>query len=118
MVDRWFAAAVLIIACAEVALRTDLPSRPAALPQESITNAVRHARNATKVQVHIAAGRPSVRISVRDDGETTGAARGAGFGLVGMAERAALLGGTFEAGPLAQGGWEVAAVFPRDGRRP
>jgi signal transduction histidine kinase len=109
----------------EVALSGDLEGLPPAVEravfrvaQESITNAVRHARNATKIEVHIAAGRPSVRLSVRDDGETAGASRGAGFGLVGMAERAALLGGTFEAGPLAQGGWEVAAVFPRDGRRP
>jgi signal transduction histidine kinase len=85
--------------------------------QESITNAVKHARNATKIQVRISAGDPSIKLSVRDDGDSTGAIRGAGFGLIGMAERAALLGGSFEAGPLAQGGWQVAAVFPREGRR-
>lgn len=86
--------------------------------QESITNAVKHARNATKVQVRIDGRAPAIRLSVLDDGEKSDAARGAGFGLIGMAERAALLGGTFEAGPLAQGGWQTVAVFPREGRRP
>ena len=38
-----------------------------------------------------------------------------GFGLVGMAERAKLLGGTFEAGPRADGGWTVRAELPRHG---
>ena len=36
-----------------------------------------------------------------------------GFGLVGMAERASLLGGTFEAGLRPEGGWTVTAVLPR-----
>ena len=38
-----------------------------------------------------------------------------GYGLVGMAERAALLGGTFEAGPGPDKGWTVNAVVPRAG---
>lgn len=84
--------------------------------QESITNAVKHARNATTVKVRVVGAAPSIELSVRDDGHA-GAPTGRGFGLVGMAERAALLGGTFEAGPLAQGGWQVSAVFPREGRR-
>lgn len=36
-----------------------------------------------------------------------------GFGLIGMAERARLLGGTFEAGPRPDGGWAVTATLPR-----
>nr|WP_269128816.1 histidine kinase [Nonomuraea sp. K271] len=46
------------------------------------------------------------------DRATQDAARGAGQGLVGMRERAALLGGTFDAGPVSGGGFEVRAVLP------
>ncbi|GAA2209249.1 sensor histidine kinase [Nonomuraea monospora] len=38
--------------------------------------------------------------------------RGAGQGLVGMRERAALLGGTLDAGPVDGGGFEVVATLP------
>ena len=38
-----------------------------------------------------------------------------GYGLVGMAERASLLGGTLEAGPSPDRGWTVDAVLPRSG---
>lgn len=86
------------------------------LAQESITNALKHARNATRVTVRIVAQGPSILLSARDDGEATTTPRRAGFGLVGMAERAALLGGTFEAGPRSGGGWQVEATLPREGR--
>ena len=46
---------------------------------------------------------------------TTGRAP-AGYGLVGMRERATLLGGTFHAGPTADHGWRVEANLPRTGR--
>jgi signal transduction histidine kinase len=36
----------------------------------------------------------------------------AGYGLVGMAERAASVGGTVRTGPVDGGGFEVAAVLP------
>jgi len=38
-----------------------------------------------------------------------------GYGITGMRERAALLGGTCEAGPALGGGWVVAAKLPRAG---
>jgi len=87
------------------------------LAQESITNATRHARNATCIRVRLSAESDGVRLTVHDDGAAP-ARRSSGFGLVGMAERAALLGGTFEAGPSAGGGWRVDAVLPRDGGVP
>ncbi|MFJ6775008.1 sensor histidine kinase, partial [Kitasatospora sp. NPDC091257] len=37
---------------------------------------------------------------------------GAGFGLAGLRERAVLLRGEFEAGPLPGGGFRVAARLP------
>ncbi|WP_328326983.1 sensor histidine kinase [Kribbella sp. NBC_00382] len=94
------------------------PSVGAALyriAQESITNAVRHARAATRVDVRVAGERDSVRLTIQDDGEA-GSAGPVGYGLVGMTERAALLGGSFEAGPGDDRGWTVKAVLPRTTR--
>lgn len=85
------------------------------LAQESITNASRHARNATAVNVTLIGDVDSVRLSVVDDGERRAFDPDAttGFGLVGMTERAALLGGTLQAGPQEHRGWAVEAVLPK-----
>jgi signal transduction histidine kinase len=85
------------------------------LAQESVTNARRHARHATRIAVSVAADERSVRLRVSDDGES-GPMRplaASGYGLVGMMERADLLGGTCEAGPNGDRGWTVTAVLPR-----
>ena len=60
-------------------------------------------------------GEDLVRLTVVDDGEGGGPSTpsASGFGLIGMAERAKLLGGTFDAGPSASGGWTVEATLPR-----
>ena len=50
--------------------------------------------------------RPAV--SVSED------ARRHGFGLIGMRDRVARLGGTFTAGPAPEGGWRVVAELPSD----
>ncbi len=86
------------------------------LAQESITNATRHARNATRVDVELVGEPGRVRLTVRDDGEGPVKA-GAGFGLTGMKERVKLLGGTFHAGP-GDGGWIVQATLPTEGPPP
>lgn len=86
------------------------------LAQEAVTNALRHARHASTVEVRVEGGDDQqVRITVVDDGRGGGSpmASAPGFGLVGMAERAKLLGGTFEAGPGPGGGWVVTATLPR-----
>ncbi|GIG61900.1 two-component sensor histidine kinase [Longispora fulva] len=84
------------------------------LAQESVTNARRHARHATRVEVRVAADSTSVRLQVSDDGDAAPAAP-RGYGLTGMIERADLLGGTLDAGPSAGRGWTVTAVLPRSG---
>ncbi|MQY30814.1 hypothetical protein NRB56_64180 [Nocardia sp. RB56] len=100
---------------------TDLPATVGTalhrMAQEAITNAMRHARNATRVEVRIDADDTEVRLLVRDDGDAGRAllAGPAGYGLIGMAERAGLLGGTCEAGPNPGRGWTVTAVLPRAG---
>jgi signal transduction histidine kinase len=85
------------------------------LAQESITNAVRHARHATRIQVAVRGDDDCVRLTVCDDGDPGpfDPRSSSGFGLLGMAERAKLLGGTLEAGPNRDRGWTVRAVLPR-----
>ena len=85
------------------------------LAQESITNARRHARHATQVTVAVTGDADRVRLTIDDDGSAAGGRAPAGYGLVGMRERASLLGGTFHAGPAAERGWRVEAVLPRTG---
>ncbi len=90
------------------------------LAQEAVTNALRHARQATVVQVRVDGDDDQVRVTVVDDGRggTAPTASTPGFGLVGMAERAKLLGGTFAAGPRPDGGWAVEATLPRRATTP
>ena len=57
-----------------------------------------------------------MHLTVADDGEVSGPADNTeGFGLAGMAERAKLLGGSFDAGPHHERGWVVEAMVPRNG---
>ena len=84
------------------------------IAQEAVTNAVRHARDATRITVHVADEDEQVRLTVRDDGAANGTGHTPpGYGLVGMAERASLLGGSLQAGPDPDGGWTVDAVLPK-----
>ncbi|MEU6413517.1 histidine kinase [Microbispora sp. NPDC046933] len=87
------------------------------IAQEAVTNAVRHARRATRVEVRVAADETAVRLCVRDDGDggSTRPAASPGYGIIGMSERANLLGGTCVAGPDRDRGWTVTAVLPRAG---
>jgi signal transduction histidine kinase len=80
--------------------------------QEALTNTIKHARGATRVQVRLAYAEPVIEIGTIDDGRPwTGAARRgpAGHGLTGMRERAVLYGGTVTSGPRPDGGWGVSA---------
>jgi signal transduction histidine kinase len=81
------------------------------IAQESITNARRHARNAGRIEVRVSIDRDGVTLRVHDDG-TAATAAAPGFGITGMSERAALLGGTVVAGPAPAGGWTVTAEIP------
>lgn len=66
--------------------------------QEALTNVVRHAR-ASAVQVSLTERRGSFELQVRDNGRGITSAQSAdpkAIGLLGMRERAELIGGTFE----------------------
>ena len=82
--------------------------------QEALTNTLRHAR-ASRAEVVLRYGGEQLEIEVLDDGRAPTPAAGSrngGHGLMGMRERAALLGGTFESGPRPGGGYRVHAVLP------
>jgi signal transduction histidine kinase len=89
--------------------------------QEALTNVVRHA-GPTHARVRIGYRPGELDIEVIDDGPRGPrgpndraprpiARAGGGHGLIGMRERAALFGGTLEAGPHA-GGFRVRATLP------
>jgi len=83
--------------------------------QEALTNALRYATGATAVLVRLEYAGGGAEITVTDDGRVdhdTAPSVGSGRGLVGMRERAALYGGTAEAGPSAGGGWRVHVRVP------
>jgi signal transduction histidine kinase len=83
--------------------------------QESITNAIRHAGPA-RVTVSLSYGPDDLEIVVADDGrgprDAPDGTGGGGRGIVGMRERAALLGGELTAGRRPGGGFQVQARLP------
>lgn len=81
--------------------------------QESVTNAIRHALHPTRVSVEVRGEADVVELRVHDDGEAARLSTSVGYGLLGVAERAKLLGGACQAGPDPAGGWTVEATLPR-----
>jgi signal transduction histidine kinase len=78
--------------------------------QEAVTNVVRHADTS---QCHVVLEQQDVQLSIEvTDSGRGGSTAGTGYGITGMRERAALLGGDFSAGPLPAGGFRVAARLP------
>ena len=78
--------------------------------QEALTNALKHAR-ASHARVTVRYG-ADLELIVENDRSATSVANGAGHGLIGMRERAALYGGTLQAGPDADGRYRVRARLP------
>jgi signal transduction histidine kinase len=78
--------------------------------QEAVTNVVRHA-DTGQCRVSIDQRDRQLSIEVTDSGHGGGVA-GTGYGITGMRERAALLGGEFSAGPRPGGGFRVTARLP------
>ncbi len=82
------------------------------LIQESLTNVTKHS-NAQHVNITIELNHSRVELSVSDDGHPTKSSQvdlssqnQTGYGILGMKERVALLGGELVAGPGRQGGWQ------------
>lgn len=103
-------------------LRVDGEARPLAdaielagyrVVQEGLTNAVRYAPGAAAT-VRLRYSGTGITIEVADEGQAgpgTSAGPGGGAGLAGLRERAALLGGQFEAGS-GQQGFVIRAFLP------
>ena len=81
--------------------------------QEALTNTLKHAGPHARIGLDLHVDGERLRIAVRDTGPPAGVrpapSSGAGHGVAGMRERAALYGGTVSAGPVPGGGWAVTA---------
>ena len=98
-----------------------------AVTREALSNVLRHA-GAEHVAVRCVEHPGLFQLEVADDGTarsagdaaagdaaTGDAAASTGMGLASMRERVEALGGTFRAGPRADGGWRVFATVPKGG---
>jgi signal transduction histidine kinase len=84
--------------------------------QEALTNVARHAGPDASARVRLTRRDGVVEVEVRDDGHGAAGPVRPGGGLTGMRERAAALGGRFEAGGAPNGGFRVWASLPVVGR--
>jgi len=87
--------------------------------QESLTNALRYSVRPIRVLVSVRSDERGLKVEVTDDGLRVGgrAPVGSGRGLIGLRERAALFGGTVEAGPADAHGWRTTVrIPPQEGR--
>ncbi|MGW1023792.1 sensor histidine kinase [Streptomyces sp. NPDC002577] len=84
--------------------------------QEALTNVRKHAPGATAT-VRIAHKRGAVRVTVTNSAPTRPPfpLPSARYGLVGLRQRAALLGGTVTSGPTSDGGYELCLELPAAG---
>jgi signal transduction histidine kinase len=85
--------------------------------QEALTNARRHAPGAV-VEVEIEYAPDVLRLRVRDHGPGIVPPQTDGHGLLGMRERALMVGGSLTAAPADGGGFAIDAVLPIDGIAP
>ncbi len=115
-----------LIRHAGVPVRVSVENLPSSLPrqvsaaayrtvQEALTNVRKHAPGATAF-VHISASNDTLSVEVRNDRPNArrnpALPPGGGYGLAGLAERAKLLGGTFDAECTDDGGFRIRARYP------
>jgi signal transduction histidine kinase len=81
--------------------------------QESLTNTRKHAGPLAEASVLVRYSPDALELVIADDGLGSAAAcDGAGHGLTGMRERAAMYGGSVRAEPVPGGGFVVTAMLP------
>jgi signal transduction histidine kinase len=80
--------------------------------QEALTNTLKHA-GASRATVLLRFGERTLEVEVVDDGRgATAEGTARGHGIIGMRERAALVGGELTVGPSANGGFAIRARIP------
>lgn len=85
--------------------------------QEGVTNAMRHAPGTHAIDVRIDYDAAPIVIEIVNDAAPQVEAAG-GFGLRGLTERAALLGGILVSAPAGEGRWMLRAELPRSAQNP
>ncbi len=89
--------------------------------QEAVTNVIKHATT-DSCQVTVAYQEDALALEITDNGAglsgNGSGTQAAGHGIAGMRERVGMYGGSFRAGPLPGGGFQIAARFPVAGRFP
>jgi signal transduction histidine kinase len=117
---------------AELPARVDLFAYR--IVQEALTNVLKHAGPGARTEVRVGTDRSGIVVEVVDDGhgdkgvesasgrqsidsDRSGRPDRSGRGIVGMRERALLLGGTLDARSLPGGGFRVVAHLPTEGER-
>ena len=83
--------------------------------QEALTNALKHADPGAEARVELRYLPRAVEIEVTDNGTTTSAPTAGGHGLIGMAERVSVFGGSLQTGVRPEGGFRVFVTLPVEG---
>jgi glucose-6-phosphate-specific signal transduction histidine kinase len=99
----------------ETQLPPEVTSTIYRIVQEALTNVLRHAPQATAIEVTVACDATGVTVEVTDNAPPNQARphHRAGYGLIGMRERVETLGGNLHAGLRpAVPGWSVRATLP------
>jgi signal transduction histidine kinase len=81
------------------------------IAQEALTNVRKHSVDSRAIVV-LRYGKDRVELSVENNGRTTHEGHRGGHGLIGMRERVAVFGGSLDAGPRPNGGFQVLARLP------
>ena len=82
------------------------------IAQEALTNTLKHAGDGAKVCVELRYLPTGIELEVTDAGNLAPRPGRRGHGLIGMAERVSLFGGSLETGPRPGGGFRVLAALP------
>ncbi|MFD7154124.1 sensor histidine kinase [Kribbella sp. NPDC059898] len=112
----------LLDAVRAAGLEVEVESRVSALPepvdhaayrilQEALTNVLRHAGADARARIRLEQTGDALEVEVVDDGTGPSDSVG-GYGLKGMTERAAALGGQVETGAAPGGGFRIRATLP------
>ncbi|MFD8979449.1 sensor histidine kinase [Streptomyces sp. NPDC059564] len=120
LTERFSATGPPVVLYIEDGLDRRIPGHVAATAHrivlEALTNIAKHAATATAVRIGLRTVPTGLEVRIADDGgrpaRLSEKARGGGYGLAGMAERAEALGGSLTAGPAPEGGWLVTAILP------